>query len=137
LTSIAGAEEWRGLHEIRNVKQERGAGRRRWFESDGLELVIWLDGRDAVSGFQICYDLGHGEHALTWRRGSGFAHSGIDTGDQSPFSNQSPVLRTSRVDPPWTELVRLFEARSVGLEPAIRSLVLDRLVEQAGTESKN
>lgn len=137
LTSVGRPEECRVLHEIKNVKQERGPGRRRWFESDGLELVVWLDARDEVTGFQICYDFGHGEHALTWRRQSGFAHTGIDAGDESPFVNRTPVLRPAQIDPPWAELIRTFEARSVGLEPALRSLVLSRLAEQAGAGSKN
>jgi hypothetical protein len=137
LTSVDRPEESRALHEITNVKQERGPGRRRWFESEDLELVVWLDAHDVVTGFQICYDFGQGGHALTWRRQSGFAHTGIDAGDESPFFNRTPVLRTPQTDPPWAELIRTFEARSVGLEPALRSLVLGRLAEQAGAGSKN
>lgn len=124
------------LHEIKNVKQERGPGRRRWFESDGLELVVWFDQGDTVTGFQICYDFGHGEHALTWRRESGFAHTGIDAGDESPFMNRTPVLKMPQTDPPWTEIVRVFESHSVTLEPALRSLVLGRLTEQEAAAKK-
>lgn len=119
------------VHEIKNVKQEPGTGRRRWFESDGLELVVWLEAGGDVTGFQICYDFGQGEHALTWRREAGFAHTGIDAGDESPFMNRTPVLRMPQTDPPWSELVRVFESHSGSLDPALRSLVLDRLVERA------
>ena len=55
------------LRENRNVRQEPGH-RRRWFEDDGLELIVWLDGADEVEGFQLC----RAGRALTWRRDVGF-----------------------------------------------------------------
>ena len=116
------------LHEIKSVKQERGPGRRRWFESDDLDLVVWLDRNDAIIGFQLCYDFGDGEHALTWRVEAGFAHSVVDTGEETPLGNRTPVLEP---DPsvPWQEIVRLFEQRSGSLEPALRQLIRARLAQ--------
>ncbi|MES2693667.1 MAG: hypothetical protein V4773_09350, partial [Verrucomicrobiota bacterium] len=70
------------LREIKNVRQEPGEGRRRWFESDGLELVVWLDARGRMTGFQLCYDSGRHEHALTWREGGGFSHDRVDPGEE-------------------------------------------------------
>lgn len=118
------------LREIKHVKQERGTGRRRWFESEGLDVVVWLERDGSVNGFQLCYDLGKGEHALTWRFGSGFAHSSIDSGDDSPFANLTPVLSP---DPhvPWAEVARLFELRSATLESPLRRLIHDQLAERA------
>ena len=123
------------LHEIKNVRQEKGDGRRRWFESDGLELVVWLDWTEAVIGFQLCYDLGDGEHALTWRVGSGFAHSAVDTGDESPFVNRTPILQPDG-NVPWASLEHLFDARSSTLEPGLRQLVHDKLAERAGASAE-
>ena len=118
------------LHEIKNVRQERGAGRRRWFESDGFDVVVWLNRGGHVTGFQFCYDLGDGDHALTWRKGSGFAHSSIDTGDDSPLANRSPVLQPDG-EVPWTGIERLFRERSATMEPALRQLIHDRLAQRA------
>lgn len=123
------------LHEIKNVKQERGAGRRRWFESDGLDLVVWLQPDNTVTGFQLCYDFGHGEYALTWRAESGFAHSVVDEGESSPLKNQTPVLEPDG-DVPWRELVRQFDQRSATLEPRLRQLVHDKLSTPADTGVK-
>jgi hypothetical protein len=122
------------LHEIKNVRQERGAGRRRWFESDGLELVVWLDPRNSVTGFQLCYDLGHGEHALTWRAEKGFAHHLVDQGDATPLKNESPMLVPDG-GVPWTDLTRMFDERSSRLEPKLRQLVHTKLVEQEGASA--
>jgi hypothetical protein len=123
------------LHEIRNVKQERGAGRRRWFESDDLELVVWLDRDDHVTGFQLVYDVGHGEHALTWREGTGFAHSAIDSGDESPLVNRTPILEPDE-HAPWNEITHLFDERGGTLEPELRQMIHDKLAEQAGASAE-
>ena len=114
------------LHEIKNVKQERGGGRRRWFESETLDLVVWLEGGDKVAGFQLCYDFGRGERALTWRDGEGFAHSLVDSGDDSPLKNQTPVLQP---DPhvPWNEIARAFDACAANLDAPLRALVQEKL----------
>ena len=113
--------------EIRNVRQEKGtAGRRRWFESDGFDLVVWHDGAGALAGFQICYDLGKGERALTWRPGLGFAHNAVDEGDETPLKNLTPVLIPDGTVP-WKELAAQFAERSASLEPALRELVSGQL----------
>ena len=115
------------LKEIRNVRQEKGAGRRRWFESEGFELVVWYDAAGDCDGFQVCYDFGRGEHALTWRPKSGFAHNRIDQGDDSLRGNKmTPILVPAGVVP-WSQIVRLFGERGVGLESGLREWVSARL----------
>ena len=116
------------LREIKGVKQERGAARRRWFESDGLDLVVWLVGAESVIGFQLCYDLGRGEHALTWRPESGFTHSAVDTGEDSPWANRTPILGCAR-PLRWKEVIRLFDDRSAQLDPILRQFIRTRLVD--------
>lgn len=114
------------FQEIRNVRQEPGPGRRRWFESDRFDLVVWLEPDERIAGFQLCYDFGRGEHALTWREGAGFAHSAVDTGSASPFKNCTPILVADGVVP-WDDVAACFAARSATLEPALRDFVRERL----------
>lgn len=115
------------LREFRHVKQEQHSGRRRWFESDGLDLVVWHDAENRLEGFQLCYDFGHGEHALTWRPGAGFAHAAIDSGEAHGGSHKlTPVLVPDGAVP-WSELRTRFAERSADLEPALRDLVAQRL----------
>jgi hypothetical protein len=120
------------LHEIRNVRQERGGARRRWFESDGFDLVVWYDVGGGLTGFQICYDNGEDEHAVTWRPGWGFTHSVVDPGDENPLKNETPILRLPVGSPPWNDLVRRFDERSATLEPELRQLVHTKLAEKVG-----
>ena len=109
------------LTENRNVRQEPGR-RRRWFEDDELDLIVWLDAKGAVEGFQLC----HHEHALTWRLGAGFAHGRVDEGDDSPLKNLTPII-TPDGAVPWAEMTEQFQARSGTLDARLRELILARL----------
>ncbi len=114
--------------EIRHVRQEAVAGHRRWFEDDvlPLELIVWYGAQGAIDGFQLCYNLGAGEHALTWRPQSGFAHNEVDTGSTGPFANRTPILITDGAVP-WDEVTRRFSSSSRSLEPALRELIAAQL----------
>ncbi len=118
--------------EIRNVRQEPANGLRRWFEDDmlPLELIVWYDAPGAVEGFQLCYNLGSGERALTWRAVQGFAHNAVDTGSAAPFANLTPILVPDG-SVPWSDLTKRFAASSASLEPELRELLRKRLAAQA------
>ena len=98
------------------------------FESDGLDLIVWLDRSGGFAGFQLCYDFGKGEHALTWRPGGGFAHHRVDAGDTSPLKNESPVLVPAGAVP-WAKLRKIFGERSATLEPELGERVRAALGE--------
>lgn len=111
------------LKEFVHIRQESGEGRRRWFESDEMELVVWLDANGAIDGYQICYEVRGVEHALTWRPGVGFAHSSVDSGD-TPMggSKMTPILLPDGAVP-WAEVERRFEKNSGALETDLQTLV--------------
>jgi hypothetical protein len=117
------------LREFKNVKQEPGSGRRRWFESDHFDLVVWLNEQDGIDGFQICYDLGLGEHALTWRKTAGFAHNAIDSGERVSFHPCTPIL-VADGKVPWREVINLFDLQGGSLEPALREFVHEKLIRR-------
>jgi hypothetical protein len=119
------------LHEYHDVRQETRAGRRRWFEDDHFDFVVWYDQAGTVVGFQICYRTGSGvERALTWRPGSGFSHDRVDEGDDSPLKNLTPIL-VADGETPWALLTEEFARRSAGLEDNLRTLVLSRLAARS------
>ena len=122
----------RVLKEIRNVRQEPIAGRRRWFDDDmiPLELIVWYSAAGAVDGFQICYDFGGGERALTWWPTVGFSHRAVDSGSANPFSNQTPIL-VADGSVPWAEVTKRFEECGASLEPVLRDFVGQRLTKKS------
>jgi hypothetical protein len=111
------------LVEFKKVKQEGGATRRRWFQDEAMELIVWFGAGRAPEGFQICYpgpDLV--ERALTWRDGHGFSHARVDGGDDRPDKNLTPILvRDGPV--PWAQVGEEFGWRGAGLDPLIREFV--------------
>jgi hypothetical protein len=113
------------LTEYRNVRQEAG-GRRRWFEADGLELIVWYAKTDEIDGFQLCYWSHENPYALTWRRRMGFTHDHIEMGEDDPLKNETPVLQPAGAAP-WAKITTLFAADSAGLEASLRELILQRL----------
>jgi hypothetical protein len=117
----------RMLAEFKRVKQEGGATRRRWFQDDVMELIVWYGDGAGPEGFQICYPgPGREEHALTWLPGSGFSHARVDTGDARPDKNMTPILVKAGAVP-WPQVEVAFAERSAELEPAIRDFVSLRL----------
>ena len=82
------------LREIRRTKQIEGEPRRRWFLSDSLDLVVWLDEDEEIVGFQLCYDKPHSERALTWGREGGLvSHMAVDDGESVGLGHkETPVL---------------------------------------------
>jgi hypothetical protein len=124
------------LVEYRNVRQIRGEGHRRWFSDDYFDLIVWYDsprrGRSHITGFQLCYDRGGYERALTWMRDRGFSHEKVDTGEGRGSGNMkaTPILVADGVFDSGQVADRFREA-SKGLDPDIADLVLDRLAEYA------
>jgi len=116
------------LREVRDCRQVRGEPMRRWFGSDQLDLIVWCDDAGAPIGFQLCYDLGRTERALTWKPATGFEHNFVDEGESGgPLRPKgSPVLvPDGEID--FSRLAKLF-AQSQGQVPAeISSFVAERL----------
>lgn len=99
---------------------------RRWISDDYFDLVIWYEPGEQVHGFQLCYDKAGYERALTWTAGRGFIHTAIDSGENMPTANRTPILVADGGFP--IEQVRSeFIVRSKLLPADIRELVLTRI----------
>jgi hypothetical protein len=119
------------LREICDVRQVPGEPKRRWFSDETLDLIVWLDERQEILGFQLCYDKTGNQRALTWRRDGGYSHQRVDDGEWRPGKyKQSPILLADgRCD--MTALAAEFSRRAQSIEPAIVAFVQARL-GQAG-----
>jgi hypothetical protein len=116
------------LTEFKQVRQEPGADtHRRWFETDGMELVVWYAPSGGPVGFQLCYmGADRRERALTWQEGQGFSHARVDSGDTRPEKNLTPILvRDGAVS--WSGLRERFAAVAGGLDADMRDFVVQRL----------
>jgi hypothetical protein len=118
-----------GLIEVSTVSQAAGEPRRRWFVSDGFDLVVWWDPAGQPSGFQLCYDQGGSERALTWRPEHGFTHQAVDDGERGRGKYKAiPILLDDR---PFdaNPVAARFTAESAELPSAVADFVIKKLRE--------
>ena len=116
------------LHEIPNPRQIAGEGPRRWFSDEYFDLIVWYEKEaTAVTGFQLCYDKGQNERALTWRRGEGFSHQRIDDGEIPGRAKMTPVLVPDGVFD-RNSIAERFLHSSGQIDPEIRDLVYKKVM---------
>ena len=84
------------LKEVGGTGQIENGLKRRWFSAQGVDLIVWFDDFDRPFTFQLCYEAGRKEFALTWEAGVGFSHTSIDSGEHGLYRYKSaPVLEGS------------------------------------------
>jgi hypothetical protein len=128
------------LAAIREVeaRQLTGEQRRRWFSSEDFDLIVWFDGQGGIAQFELCYDRADVERALTWSPTHGYRHWRVDTGDASGYMyGMTPVLEPDDSGFPKDRVSATFAEASEGLDPAIRSFVIERLREATAPISES
>lgn len=115
------------LQEMTKVSQVPGEPRRRWFSSQDLDLIVWHDPKDAIVGFQLCYDRRKDEKVLTWKAPDSYSHMAVDDGEgRSGRHKASPILVPGgkfAAEP----LTSNFRAEAAKLPFEIADLVLRKL----------
>lgn len=114
------------LTEFKNVAQKpEDDGRRRWFSDNQLELIVWYCPENMLTGFQFCYDIGAGEHAVTWKNNY-LHHNKIDDGDIGGAPNMSPILVPDGIMPK-DQILKIFKENCLEIEYEIAQFVIDKL----------
>jgi hypothetical protein len=116
------------LREILAVRQDNPRLRRRWFQDEFFELYTWQTGDGALVSFQLCYDVGRRERAVTWHREHGFSHNRIDYGDNQGLSIATPLLKGGGRFP-HRFVRKQFNQHAVTLDAATRTFILDKMRE--------
>jgi hypothetical protein len=116
------------LREFANVRQIEGEHWRRWFADRYFDLIVWLAEDGEITGFQLCYDKEGDQRALTWNRPGGYAHTGIDDGENRPARfKQTPILvADGSFD--HTAIAARFKRASLKIDPPLAKFVYARLL---------
>jgi len=101
-----------------------------WISDDYFDLIVWYTPGNTIYGFQLCYDKQHWERALTWLSDRGFAHTEVDTGEDTPEANRTPVLVPDGSFPSERVLAE-FTRRGSTLPVELRKLVTEKIGEFA------
>jgi len=102
---------------------------RRWFADDFFELIVWADERSNLEGFQLCYDRGRCERALTWTKANGLQHDVVDDGESSPLKNQTPLFQKGG-EFDRADILRRFQSASAFLPRTIAEFVENKIGEE-------
>jgi hypothetical protein len=106
---------------------------RRWFSDEYFDLIVWLDQKGTISGFQLCYDKDDRERALTWTDKQGYAHERVDDGESNPSKNRTPILVPDGLFPS-SEILARFLSSSEEIDPQVRFFVVAKLREYHGRQ---
>ena len=118
------------LKEIEKVEQLKGEPRRRWFASPSLDLFLWYDDDDNIIQFQICYDKGPDEQALTWHHEKGLMHHKVDDGENRSFRMKGTPIMISNSNFNTNEIIPKFEQLAGDLEYSIVNFILTQLAQE-------
>ncbi len=118
---------------MRHVRQDSDEYVRRWFFDDHFDLIAWYTPDGALLGFQLCYDKTGAEKALTWFSDRGLSHHAVDTGEQSPWYNRSPMLTQSDGRAEMPRLLSAFRTANEGLPDELKLLVVQKIGEYGQT----
>jgi hypothetical protein len=115
------------LAEFKKVRQDINSFRR-LFTDRNFDLYIWYRCVDSteIIGFQLVYNSGMEQKALTWQKDSGFCHLRIDEGDRG--FNKTPILvKDGAFEYPDVRDRLLASIRNVDTE--IRDFVVSKIDE--------
>ena len=117
------------MQEHPDVRQIEGDPRRRWFSDDFFDLIVWFAPDGSMHGFQLCYDRDFKPRALTWLKGHGYTHDGIDDGDAPGGMNKSSPILVADGLFDKEDIAAKFETSAAELPDDIRGPVREKIRE--------
>jgi hypothetical protein len=116
------------LKEFHHLRQIEGEHRRRWFSDDYFDLIVWFEEEEPV-GFQLCYNIGKDEHAVTWFKDKSYSHAKVDEGEEVfRLYKSSPVLTANGAFDPLA-VAEKFKESSKEIDTKIADLVYKIITE--------
>ena len=115
------------LKEIENIKQKEGGPKRRWFSDSSLDLYVWYGNENEITQFQICYDKGSNERALSWSKETGISHHAIDDGESRAMHMKSTPILIDVKDSDTVRVGIMFEKLAANIEYGVVSFILEHI----------
>ena len=115
------------LQEIKKTRRAQDEMPRRWFADETMDLIVWLDKRGRVVGFQLCYDKPVAEHALSWHEDSGYTHNRVDDGEGKPGSHKGTPILVPDGEFSLREIADKFQAAAASIDGKIAEFVYRKL----------
>ena len=109
------------------LSQEKGEPRRRWFEDEYFDLLVWQHETGEIVEFQLSYDKIRDQHALTWKKQKGYIHNKVDDGESRPGRfKASPILLADGIFQK-DKIAERFRRNSKEIDKVVSSFVYNKL----------
>ncbi|MDH3645326.1 MAG: hypothetical protein OER80_01000 [Gammaproteobacteria bacterium] len=116
------------LREIKAVHQSETDRKKRWFSDLDFDLIVWQKRNGTVSRFELSFDKGMDEHALTWKEGSGLKHYCVDDGENRPMRHKMSPLLGANGPVDYTVIERNFGEVATGMDVGIADFIKTQLI---------
>lgn len=117
------------LREITSIAQLIHEPKRRWFEDDYSDLIVWHVHQDEIISFELYYDKRAHQRAVRWEQADRYAHYRVDDGEErSGKSKASPVLIVEE-DFDCTKVAFLFESEGKRIDADIANFVNHKIMD--------
>ena len=114
------------------VKQIPGEPRRRWFEDNYFDLLVWENESGQIVEFQLCYDKLHYQRSLIWNEKSGYLHNKVDDGENNPGKYKAtPILVDDGIFDAET-IAEKFKYKSKDIDTKVSTFVYNKIGEYHG-----
>jgi len=114
------------------VKQIPGEPRRRWFEDNYFDLLVWENESGQIVQFQLSYDKRHNQRSLIWKEQIGYTHNKVDDGENKPGKYKAaPILVEDGVFD-FGIIAEKFMLKSKDIDTQISTFVYNKIREYPG-----
>ena len=116
------------LKKIDTPDSAEGNLHRQWFTDETFDLFLWTDDKGIIRSFQLCYDKGRDERALTWKEPSTYYHQRVDDGENRPGKSKSTPILTADGIFNFRKVAERFKSESASIEPELSEFVYEKLL---------
>jgi hypothetical protein len=122
------------LTEYPRLQQIPGQGFRRLYYNDDFDLYVWYNRkanvkrnrgaqRSKLVGFQLCYDKGGDERALTWRINEGLTHKKVEEDRDGGKLARGVSILVADGEFDFKTIARKFRIASSNIDPTVSKLI--------------
>jgi hypothetical protein len=117
------------MKEIRPkyIKQILGEPRKRWFEDNYFDLLVWQNELGQIVEFQLCYDKHHNQRSLIWNEQIGYVHNKVDDGENKPGKYKASPILVDDVVFDFETIAEKFRNKSRDIDTKVSSFVFNKI----------
>lgn len=122
------------LRKINSKPLDVDGTARQWYSSEDMDLILWLNDDGQPKGFQLCYDKGQGEKALTYKNDEGYLHTNVDTGDARDGRYKGAPVMLPDGEFSFESVTQRFRYEASALDSELVDYVTAKLLEYPQAE---